>query len=316
MGWERRPSASSPSKTCANETVGGETDISLQKEQSCAGSGRGHARGAVGRAVWKQLNISYHTGINSTLHNTFSAFISTCVQTHDLTCAHRMSVKLLQSSRSNCNQDTRCCCWSFRDDHMTRPSAAHCDHSFYQTHNLYLPFCEGGDKRTARGSCDKPERETAGGWPGTDKMPPGATVVASCLSEQGSHCSITGDYHLHVWRSKWGVMSSASCWSDHNWGQVRWAASLLFLLAFLHSQVRDYLRDERGLLSQMIWDYQAAGKHINWKQPAVTPTLQFQAILQMFQPFSSCLTTRASCWCGWIRPVQVRVGRVQSAGFF
>lgn len=30
MGWERRPSASSPSKMCANETVGGEIDISVR----------------------------------------------------------------------------------------------------------------------------------------------------------------------------------------------------------------------------------------------------------------------------------------------
>lgn len=51
MGWERRPRANYPSKMCANETVGGEIDISLQKEQSRVGLGSGQARGPVGLAV-------------------------------------------------------------------------------------------------------------------------------------------------------------------------------------------------------------------------------------------------------------------------
>lgn len=47
-GCECRPRNKYPSKMCANETVWGEIDISLQKEQSRVGSSSGRARRLVG----------------------------------------------------------------------------------------------------------------------------------------------------------------------------------------------------------------------------------------------------------------------------
>lgn len=47
-----------------NETVEGEIDILLQKQQSLVGAGSGLAHGPVGPSVWTPLSIPYYPGIN------------------------------------------------------------------------------------------------------------------------------------------------------------------------------------------------------------------------------------------------------------